>query len=86
MAQVRAEVAAKKRVETTVLTDATVRWVEWSGTRAYPKARGRMEVGCTVTDAGGKFVVVMLPNGNTFRKGKNTNGFHVIANGKEVRF
>lgn len=86
LAEVKAELAALKKAPERVWTGVEVRWVEWSGTRAHPKARGRMETGCTVTDSGGKFVVVTLPNGNTFRKGKNTNGFHVIANGKEVRF
>lgn len=86
LAQVRAELDALKGSPERVWTCVEVRWLEWGGTRAHPRAKERSETGCTVTDAGGKFVVITLPNGSSFRKGKNTNGFVVIANGEEVMF
>lgn len=86
LAQVKAEIAAQKKKPETVITGATVRWLEWVGTRNHPRAIERESTGCTVTDAGGKFVTVALHDGTTFKKGKATNGFAVLVAGKEVRF
>ena len=86
LAQVRAEEAATKRVETTVLTDATVRWVEWTGFQRFRKAVEHKEEGATVTYAGGKFVTVKLACGREFKKGKDTYGFSVFSGGKRIWF
>jgi hypothetical protein len=86
LAQVKAEVAAKKRVETTVLTDATVRWVEWTGFQRFRKAVEHKEENATVTYAGGKFVTVKLACGREFKKGKDTYGFAAYSGGKRIWF
>lgn len=86
LAQVKTEIASRKQTASRVITGATVRWLEWVGTRNHPRAIERESTGCTVTDTGGKFVTVALPDGTTFKKGKATNGFAVLVAGKEVRF
>ena len=86
LAEVKAEIAAAKKSEPRTITGATVRWLEWGGTRNHPRAIERREAGCTVVDAGGKFVTVLLPSGGSFRKGKRTNGFRVFSEGKEIFF
>lgn len=66
---------------------ARVKWIEWAGTRNYPRPVEHDEEGATVVDAGGKFVTVKLAAGSQFKKGKETNGFEVFeANGKRVWF
>lgn len=85
LAHVKAEMAARKQTASRVIAGATVRWLEWVGTRNHPRAIERSADDCTVTDAGGKFVTVTLADGTTFKKGKATNGFAVFIAGKEVR-
>jgi hypothetical protein len=55
--------------------NCTVKWIEWEGTQNHPRAIKHEETDCTVEDKGGKMVLVTLPNGHSFRKGKTTNGF-----------
>lgn len=86
LAQVKAEIASRKKAPETVIEGAVVKWLEWSGTRAHPIAKERREENVTITDAGGKFVTVVLQNGTTFKKGKRTNGFRVFLAGKELFF
>ena len=86
LAQVKAEIASRKKAPETVIEGAVVKWLEWSGTRAHPMAKERREENATITDAGGKFVTVVLQDGTTFKKGKRTNGFRVFLGGKELFF
>jgi hypothetical protein len=86
LAQVKAEAAAQKQKPETVIGGAIVLWIEWTGTRNHPRAVERREENATITDAGGKFVTVVLQDGTTFKKGKRTNGFRVFKDGKEIRF
>lgn len=68
----------------TVHAPADVTWLEWSGTRNHPTATAMSASGVTVTDRGGKFVVVKLADGQTFRKGRDTRGFVVRVGGTRV--
>jgi hypothetical protein len=86
LAQVKAEAAAQKKKPETVIGGAIVLWLEWTGTRNHPRAIDRRAENATVTDRGGKFVEISLPDGTTFKKGKRTNGFRVFKDGKEIRF
>ena len=62
-----------------IYSGVAVKWLEWGGTLAHPHATERTATGCTVEDAGGKFVTVKLATGDTVRKGRDTNGFEVIS-------
>lgn len=86
LAQVKAEAAAAKASPHKTITGAIVFWIEWTGTRNHPRAIERRAENATVTDRGGKFVEISLPDGTTFKKGKRTNGFRVFQSGKELFF
>jgi len=58
-----------------IYNNCTVCWLEWSGTRRRPRATERKEIGCTVEFNGKSTYTITLPNGSTFTKRKNTNGF-----------
>jgi hypothetical protein len=69
-----AESKTKRAEPATLLTNQTVEWIDWSGTRNHPKATERKESGCTVA-VKGKTATITLPNGTTFTKRLTTNGF-----------
>ena len=79
-----AELDALRQAPKRIWSAATVHWLDWVGTRNHPRAIERSADGATVTDAGGKFVIVTLADGSTFRKGKQTKGFRVVIGGKEI--
>ncbi len=84
LSEIKADLASKKTATATIYENADVAWIEWSGTRNHPRATNYTATGATVTDGGGKFVEVRLPNGKTFRKGRDTRGFTVSVNGERV--
>jgi hypothetical protein len=64
--------------------DVTVTWLEWGGTRNFPTVKERNADHCTVIDGGGKFLTIILPDGASFKKGRDTRGFEVSKNGKRM--
>lgn len=58
-------------------TNVMVKWQVWCGDRSQTKTTERVFRGCTVRDTGGKFVTIILPDGQTVRKGRDTIGFEV---------
>lgn len=54
--------------------NATVRWIEWTGTRSHPKPKYMVAEGCEVL-VKGNTAKVTLPSGETFSKRMFTNGF-----------
>ena len=79
LASIMAGIRAKQIAEPSVRNNMTVCWLEWGGTRSYPKCTEREAHGATVIDRGGKFLEITLATGETFRKGKDTRGFAVKA-------
>jgi len=65
---------ARAAVTVIVHENQTVNWLEWSGSRAYPKATEYAVDGCSVTVKGGT-ATVQTPDGKTFRKRLTTRGF-----------
>jgi hypothetical protein len=91
---------AAKAAKPVTLTGCTVKWLEWGGTRAKPKATERVAHFCEVTfTPGSDQVRVVAPpqsctkfEGKVFERGAanfkkflSTRGFHVIsAAGEEI--
>ncbi len=59
-----------------VIEDATVTWLEWSGTRAHPHATEYTAEGCTVVIKGNT-AKVTLADGSTMTKRLTTTGFEI---------
>lgn len=76
----------KRTRKTVIYQNATVEWIEWSGSFKHPKARACSAASCDVVDRGGQFVEVKPPNGTIFKKKKTCNGFSVVVGGKVVKF
>jgi len=68
--------AADTTAENETISNATVRWLEWGGTRKHPVAVVHEAHGCSV-QARGDWRIVTLPDGKVFRKNVNTRGFEV---------
>lgn len=62
------------KIETDVQENCTVEWIEWSGSRNYPKATKRCEENCTVA-VKSQTATITLPCGTVFTKRLSTRGF-----------
>lgn len=69
--------AAQKPRQASTRTGCRVEWLEWVGTRNHPRAIKRNADGCTVTDKGGAFLEILLPNGRTLKKKKDCKGLNI---------
>ena len=71
-----AALVAWKRIKFEVIVHAgqTVEWIEWSGSRNYPKATERRAEGCTVA-VKGQTATIKLPSGEMVTKRLSTRGF-----------
>lgn len=67
----------QKKKTTTTRVGCRVEWLEWSGTRNHPRATERVADGCAVTDEGGLFYKIKLPDGKTMRKKKDCRGLKI---------
>lgn len=67
--------ASKPKTETVEHAGVTVRWLEWGGTKARPKATERRAENCRVVDAGKQMLTVIFEDGTTMKKGRDTRGF-----------
>lgn len=56
----------------------TVEWIEWSGTRNYPRADERRAENCTIAIKG-QTATITLPDGATLTKRLKTRGFKVTT-------
>lgn len=74
----------KKIKKGIVYNKATVRWLEWSGTKNYHCCKEMFAKDVTVIDKGGDFVRVVLQNGKVLKKKRNTKGFEVWHNSKRM--
>lgn len=87
LAAVRNETADRRKAKGTTWKDITVTWIEWGGTRSHPKATERTEGGCTVVDKGGQMLTIVMSDGTTMRKGKQTRGLKMRdSDGKPLIF
>jgi len=86
--KLRAEIAERRSAEKNpdmILKNATVEWLQWSGSRNHPKCVGKREENCTVSvPPVGKFVKIIFKSGLEMKKGKATNGFNIFVNGKKI--
>lgn len=64
----------KRAVNSTTYSGCTVGWVEWTGTRNYPKAKNRQATGCTV-EVKGQSATITFSDGQKMVKRLTTNGF-----------
>jgi len=65
--------------EVSVFINCTVKWLEWSGTRNYPRCSEHSEHGAEVR-VKGKTATIIFSNGKTMTKRLTTNGFSFISN------
>lgn len=64
---------AKAARQSTVYDDCRVEWLEWSVTRAHPKATEMKADGCRV-EVRGQTATITLPSGETLRKRLSCTG------------
>ena len=69
--------AAQKPRQASTRAGCRVEWLEWSGTRNHPRAKKCSAEGCTVTDKGGAFLEIILPDGSTLKKKKDCKGLNI---------
>lgn len=74
LAALKTHLKAKKLETCTIYENCTVSWIEWSGSRNYPKATKRTENGCQVSIKR-QTAVIILPNFSMIRKRVDTKGF-----------
>lgn len=74
--------AEQKPRQTSTRTGCRVEWLEWSGTRNHPRAKKCSAEGCTVTDDGGAFYKITLPDGSSMRKKKDCKGLEIFGGAK----
>ena len=78
LASWKAKQKEKQATPALIYTNVTVKWRVWGGDRSQTKTTERVFHDCTIRDSGGKFVTVTLADGQTVRKGRDTDGFEVI--------
>ena len=59
-------------------------WLEWSGSRAHPKAEEHKETGILIEEKG-SFYTFYLPNGTTVKKKIGSNGTYVKSEEEKAR-
>ena len=69
--------------ETVIYENVDVKWLEWSGTRNYPVAKEKTAKNVTIKDSGKTMLTIILGDGTTFRKARNTRGFSFEVKSKE---
>lgn len=74
--------AAQKTRQASTRTGCRVEWLEWVGTRNHPRAINRSADGCTVTDDGGAFYKITMPDGSAMRKKKDCKGLEIFGGAK----
>lgn len=67
----------QKKKTVTTRAGCRVEWLEWSGTRNHPRATKRVAERCVVTDDGGLFYKITLPDGKAMRKKKDCRGLEI---------
>jgi len=65
-----------------IYDNASVEWLEWSGTRAHPRAKECKAEGCTVV-VKGQTATVTLPDGGKLVKRLSTRGFNFYGKQQE---
>ena len=66
--------AQSQAVESYLLKDQYVEWIEWTGSRKHPKANPRIAENCTIVIKG-QTATVYLPDDSRMTKRLTTNGF-----------
>ena len=73
---IEALAGARKEKKIEMFENCRVKWLEWSGTRAHPRAEEMMAENCRV-EIKGKTSTVFFADGRKMTKRQGTNGFSV---------